>query len=425
MQDVVHVSLVPPSGPPRDVEVPCAEARTGGALRQAVAAAAGVSPSALRLLAAKLIPVPAAGSLLEWQVRRIVVRRGEGGEGAQVLRPGDVREEVGDECAPEDVVDILAIAAAAPAAPAAPDADDMEISVTTVAGPPLTLRVGALATVRELQELLCARLGLAPEQQRLIAGGRVMDARQLLCERGVRDGSTVHLVFRMAAGGAVAAAAPAAAAAPRTIAEVVMCMPSGRQLRQKFPCPAGSLPCRRLRALAGVMLRADAAAPQPPARALPDALLREMLAEEDRLRVSEDTQRLYAAVERTVESDWMEVTHELQLQVVRAFPESVRLCGSEEAALLQLRCGAVRHPDLARYVRYNRAHQGGLRVGDLAPDVPALPLGLGTAADAASDAGTPRDTDASDPAAAGGLTSLYALLDAGPPVALVVAGSYS
>jgi hypothetical protein len=99
-----------------------------------------------------------------------------------------------------------------------------------------------------------------------------------------------------------------------------------------------------------------------------EAKLREMLAYEQTLRLSDAMQKRYREAEEKADTDWMEVTIGLQKQVLWDFGYDP----NDPKILYQLRMAAVRHPDLALQVRYNRARKGKLRVGDAAPDVPLV-----------------------------------------------------
>ena len=120
--------------------------------------------------------------------------------------------------------------------------------------------------------------------------------------------------------------------------------------------------------------------------------LRAMLSRENELRLSAETQELYRAVEageNDLYESWMEVTESLQERVVAEFfppakdapPPGAAASGSSgdegaslqerrHDALFQMRSAALRHPDLALYVRHNRSRRGDIAAGDQAPNVP-------------------------------------------------------
>lgn len=98
-----------------------------------------------------------------------------------------------------------------------------------------------------------------------------------------------------------------------------------------------------------------------------------MLVRENQLRLSPEYQQQYCQAEQSSASpsSWLDVTDQLQRQVIREF----QLGEEMDDALLCLRCATQLYPELRGiplYVRYNRARAGDLNTGDLAPDVPVV-----------------------------------------------------
>lgn len=124
-----------------------------------------------------------------------------------------------------------------------------------------------------------------------------------------------------------------------------------------------------------------------------------MLRREEELRLSEEVQAKYAAVEVDgSERDWMDVTEQLQRSVVREFGASHR---TEAAALHAMRRGAANGGGFTPlYVRFQRAREGDLRCGEQLRDCPLLGLDM-------------------EP------TSLQTAVAQGKRVSCVLAGSYS
>ena len=99
--------------------------------------------------------------------------------------------------------------------------------------------------------------------------------------------------------------------------------------------------------------------------------LRRALVHENELRLCEETQRAYAEAEASNETDWMEVTGELQRRVLSGAGVADE---NMDAALYLLRSASKlfpEQPDFGNqiYVKFQRAKQGALRSGDIAPDV--------------------------------------------------------
>ncbi|UJR26446.1 hypothetical protein I4U23_007776 [Adineta vaga] len=106
---------------------------------------------------------------------------------------------------------------------------------------------------------------------------------------------------------------------------------------------------------------------------IPKSLLKRMLIRENELRLSDEYQKRFSEAEQSSSSSWLNVVNELQEQVVREF----HLDDEMDNAILCLRCATQIYPDLKDiplYTKYNRARDGDLQVGDVAPDVPIIQL---------------------------------------------------
>ena len=100
-------------------------------------------------------------------------------------------------------------------------------------------------------------------------------------------------------------------------------------------------------------------------------ILKAMLRRENDLRRAPHTQLAMQHAEASADSEWMDVVEDVQRQVVQefktSFPPSLL---SPALTLNDLRQVAIRYPDIAHWVKHNRARRGKLKVGDTAPDVP-------------------------------------------------------
>lgn len=100
-----------------------------------------------------------------------------------------------------------------------------------------------------------------------------------------------------------------------------------------------------------------------------EEVLVQLLQREAAMRVSPQTQKAMEEAEDSEHVDWMVVIGDLQRRIVEehntSSPENV-------VSLLDLRLAAQRHPEIAFWVKYNRARQGTLKSGDPAPDVPLV-----------------------------------------------------
>lgn len=127
-----------------------------------------------------------------------------------------------------------------------------------------------------------------------------------------------------------------------------------------------TLPIRRGSSLAMLFPLAAALHPPPPPPAAELAAIstisetrwRELLAREDAMRRSPETQREMAKAESDPDREWMDVAAEIQQWVCSEAEDVVAACGGIERAVRELRRAAQRNPDLALYVRFNRAGRG-------------------------------------------------------------------
>jgi hypothetical protein len=111
---------------------------------------------------------------------------------------------------------------------------------------------------------------------------------------------------------------------------------------------------------------------QQAAGPLAEAVLLDALRIEDALRTSEAGQQQFEQAERCDHQDWLHAAGAMQhAALIQAGARPTR------ENLAALRDAALRHPELARYVRYNRCREGALRVGSAAPDVALLTLAGG------------------------------------------------
>jgi hypothetical protein len=89
-------------------------------------------------------------------------------------------------------------------------------------------------------------------------------------------------------------------------------------------------------------------------------MLVRLLHREAELRKSPEIQMAMKAAEESGDSEWMDVVHDIQCRIVK---------DSTGISLNDLRKAALRHPEIAFWVKHNRARRGSLKVGDPAPDI--------------------------------------------------------
>lgn len=104
-----------------------------------------------------------------------------------------------------------------------------------------------------------------------------------------------------------------------------------------------------------------------------ESFLHRMLTLENEMRLSEATQELYREAEKSDDTDWLEVTDQLQRRLLK---EQGEVREEElESALIAFRSAIYTYPALAEipiYRRFQRARAGYLTTGDLFPDVTSL-----------------------------------------------------
>lgn len=104
---------------------------------------------------------------------------------------------------------------------------------------------------------------------------------------------------------------------------------------------------------------------------LKESILVDMLSLEATLRKGADIQKRYGEVEAAGgDESWMEVTEDLQKQVVISFGFGATV----DQAVAELRRAAPRYPEIAFWVKFNRARRGLIRFNDPVPDISVAPL---------------------------------------------------
>lgn len=108
-------------------------------------------------------------------------------------------------------------------------------------------------------------------------------------------------------------------------------------------------------------------------------MLVDLLHREAALRKSSKVQDDMEMAEESVQTEWMDVIAALQRSIVDEHNSTLSGKGTAGAtrnlemsaiSVTDLRIAALRHPEVAFWVKYNRARRGDLKVGDEAPDVP-------------------------------------------------------
>lgn len=76
-----------------------------------------------------------------------------------------------------------------------------QIFVKTLTGKTVTLEISLSGTVLEVKQLLAAKLGIPPDQQRMLYAGMQLKDGQTLASYRIQKESTFHLVLSLRGGG--------------------------------------------------------------------------------------------------------------------------------------------------------------------------------------------------------------------------------
>ena len=83
----------------------------------------------------------------------------------------------------------------------------------------------------------------------------------------------------------------------------------------------------------------------------------DLLRREVELRIAEETQQEMEKAEDSVASEWMDVVAEIQSRIVQEYNDS-KSNDQQHISVHELRLAALRHPEIAFWVKHNRAREG-------------------------------------------------------------------
>lgn len=76
----------------------------------------------------------------------------------------------------------------------------MQVFVKTLSGKTISVECEPDESIESLKEKIMAKEGVPPDQQRIIFGGKQLDAQKNLSDYDIDDDSTLHLVLRLRGG---------------------------------------------------------------------------------------------------------------------------------------------------------------------------------------------------------------------------------
>ncbi|CAF4089627.1 unnamed protein product [Rotaria sp. Silwood2] len=246
---------------------------------------------------------------------------------------------------------------------------NFKIFVKTLTGKTITLQVNVFMDITTVKELIQEKEGIPPQQQRLIFNGKQMNCKEILLKYNIKAESTIHLVLRLRGG--------------------MYHFTSGRNDFDNLPCHAteaiksilafnlkhmNHLERLSLAELQNYVLQGQIVLSKlfygidgcfASANDSKHNVLKDLLIQEEKIRLRQETQQLLLSIEDRKDIDWIDIIADLQSKLIK---NAIR----EDAIEHEIQCDLSEFHNLSLYVRHNRAKQGDLRIDDLAVDIQLL-----------------------------------------------------
>jgi hypothetical protein len=242
-------------------------------------------------------------------------------------------------------------------------------------------------TIGELKQMYQDISGVPPDQARFVINGRACEDSTLLSKAGFLEDNTVNVVLRLRGGMMHETSGFDGGLNPMSssISLNLMTLDTTGNVQKTVHIVNKQLPLTDLTYLSDkdttidllqkevLKLQQQLHEEQLKRRTVHmDPYIDQMLDRQEMYRHSQQYMRRFSEAERTVDSDWMDVTRDMQAEVIREFLPAPACGGGGAGCTLdseiqRLQIAALQRPDKYTQVRFNRANPGALRVGQTAP----------------------------------------------------------